>query len=102
MLRFERGIAHGVAVYAAVVLTVFAAAFLLAALLAAPLERTFLIAFGVFVLAGAYVKPWWFWEHVDGWLLRSLLGDRAALMVFVLTGLALVYVGVFADLPGSR
>lgn len=99
MQTFERGFAQGLAVYAAVVITLLATAFLLSGLLAVPLVRTFLIVFGVFVLAAAYVKPWWFWEHVDGWVLRSLLGDRGAQVVLVLTGLVLVYVGVFADLP---
>jgi hypothetical protein len=98
-VRFDRSFGDGLAVYGAVVLILVAVTFVLSRALSAPLERTFLIVSGVFVLAGAYVRPWWFWEHVDGWLLRTLFGDRAALVVFVLTGLALLYFGVFADLP---
>lgn len=99
MMQPDRGVAHALSVYAAVFLTLVGTTFLLSRLLSAPIERTFLIIVGVFVLASAYARPWWFWEHVDGWVLRSLVGDRAALVVFVLTGLALLYFGVFVELP---
>ena len=98
---FERSFAYVVVVYAAVLVSVLAATLLVAQLAAIPLGRAFAIVFGGFTVIGAYWKPWWYWEHIDGWLARWTLGDRVARFVLIALGLLLLGLGLFADLPGA-
>jgi hypothetical protein len=97
---FERSLRYVFAVYAAVLISLVGGTVLLAWLLSTPLERAFFVVFGIFTIAGAYWKPWWYWEHIDGWLARRMLGDRVARIVFLIVGLALLYAGLFVNLPG--
>jgi len=95
---YDRSFGYILAVYAAELIGLAAAIFALARLASLPLERAFLIVFGAFTVAGAYWKPWWYWEHRGGWLARRALGDRVARAVFIIMGIGLLYLGLFSDL----
>ncbi len=95
----DRSFGHILAVYAAVLIGILGATVLLAWLLPMQLERAFLIVFGIFTIAGAYWKPWWYWEHRGGWLARWILGDRLARIFFFAIGVAMLFTGLFVKLP---
>jgi len=61
------------------------------------LDRSFLIVGGLVVLAGTIWKPWWFWEHHNAFLLRGLVGDRFAAIIYTATGVVMLYFGVFTN-----
>ena len=54
------------------------------------LERTFLIAAGLFTLLCTITKPSWFWEHEKAQWLRDVLGDTGAAVSYYILGVALI------------
>jgi len=48
-----------------------------------------------YILAGALLRPWWFWDRGKGALLRDVLGDRGAFIAYLLMGLAFAGLGVY-------
>ena len=99
---YDRSFIYVLGVYGAVLISLMAAILVMGKLLSLPFQRAFLIVFGAFTIGGAYWKPWWYWEHRGGWLVRQAIGDRAARIVFMALGVVLLCLGIFADVSGSR
>ena len=48
-----------------------------------------------YIVAGALLRPWWFWDRGKGALLRNTLGDRGASIAYLLMGLAFAGLGAY-------
>jgi hypothetical protein len=88
--------AHLALIYVAVLSGLLAAAGGVAWFTRQPYPAALLTSGGVFLLAGAYWKPWWFWDYHEAFLLRWLVGDRATTAIYGGLGAALLWLGLLA------
>ncbi len=59
-------------------------------------RRAFVAALGLFILACAALRPWWFWGHPKAVRARALLGDLGTMALYFAVGAGLVWSGVLA------
>src|SRR6185437_7716898 len=91
---------RGLFVASAGFLVFFAVAKAAQAYAAIPVERTFLVAMGTVLAWCTIQKPWWFWGHWKAHFLRSLIGDGATTVVYLLLAGCFFYLGLFGDVSG--
>jgi hypothetical protein len=96
---YEQSFVYLTAIYAGVLGGLLAASAGASWLLALPYVQSLLVVLGAFVLVATYVKPWWFWDYYEAFVLRALVGDRAASWIYAGLGTALVWLGLAVTLP---
>ena len=60
-------------------------------------QQALIVVVGAFVVGATYWKPWWFWDYYEAFVLRALVGDRAAAWIYLGLGAALLYFGFTVD-----
>ena len=57
-------------------------------------DATFWIAAGAILLALTLIRPWWFWNHPKALLVRSLLTDTGAVLLYLVITGSVILTGV--------
>lgn len=65
-------------------------------------DATFWIAAGVVLLVLTLVRPWWFWYHPKALLVRTLLTDRGAILLYLGITIAIIVIGVTRQMAIAR
>src|SRR5262245_42394341 len=94
---YEQSLLYLTLIYVGVLLGLLSAAAGASWALALPYQQALLVVGGAFVLLATWWKPWWFWDYYEAFVLRSLVGDRAASWIYIGLGTALLYFGFMID-----
>jgi hypothetical protein len=65
-------------------------------------DATYWIAAGAIILALTLIRPWWFWNHPYAALVRSLLTDRGAIVLYLALAGIVTITGVRRQLAIAR
>lgn len=84
--------------YVAVLMGILSTAGVATWLFHVPYQQALLVMLGAFLIGSAYAKPWWFWDYYEAFVLRSLVGDRMATAIYGGLGIALLGLGLLADI----
>jgi hypothetical protein len=87
-----------VSVYVAVLTVILSSAGFATWLFQVPYQQALLVMLGAFLIGSTYAKPWWFWDYYEAYVLRSLVGDRLAVMIYSGLGIALLGLGLLVDI----
>jgi hypothetical protein len=60
-------------------------------------NRTLWVGLGSFLVLLTVTRPWWFWENWKAHWLRRLMGDTGTVLVYLLLGGAMVWIGWNTD-----
>jgi hypothetical protein len=95
---YEQSFVYLALIYLGVLSSLLVSAAGAAWLFTMPYQQALIVVVGAFVLMATYWKPWWFWDYYEAFVLRSLVGDRLTVWIYVCLGAALLYFGLTADL----
>ena len=65
-------------------------------------DATYWIAAGAILLALTLIRPWWFWSHPKALVVRSLLTDTGAVLLYLVITGSVILTGVRRQLAITR